>query len=239
MTAREVPIHIDGTAFHVVPGAFRGEQLRSLGNLSPTDQLLLEVDGDIDIPIALNDLFIVRGHEVFSIGSADPGIDDNPLLRKPIVFTLNEQPVGQSTTFDRAKFTVDQLKSTIGHPDMDLWADLDGLADVLLDDDDRIVVRPADKFFTAPRQHPERSYVVTVVLDGEPHERRFPTTMLVREALRRSLPPEDRDELAHFYVIDTTVSTAKLNLDATLHDAGVRTGHTLSITKDAGGGGAL
>jgi hypothetical protein len=238
MTAHEVPIHIDGTLHQVVPGAFRGHQLRALADLSPTDQFLLEVDGDIDIPLAPPDILVVRGGETFSIGDGAPRIDDNPLIRTPIRFSLNEQVVGESITFDRAKFTVEQIKATIGSPDADLWADLDSLADELLDDDDRIVVRPADKFFTAPRQHPDRSYLVTVILDGEPRVRRFPTTMTVLEALRRSLPREDRHDLAKFNIVDTDLGTAQLNLASTLHDAGVRSGHTLSITKNDGGGGA-
>jgi hypothetical protein len=238
MPAHNVPIHIDGVLHEVVPGAFRGHQLRALANLSPTDQFLLEVEGDIDIPLAPPDILVVRGGETFSIGDGAPGIDDNPLIRKPIRFSLNEKVVGESVSFDRAKFTVEQIKATIGSPDADLWADLDGLADELLDDDDRIVVRPHDKFFTAPRQHPDRFYVVTVILDGEPRERRFPTTMTVREALRRSLPPEDRGDLGKFNIVDTDLGTAQLNLASTLHDAGVRSGHTLSITKNDGGGGA-
>lgn len=236
MSAHQVSIHIDGTPYQVIPGAFRGHQLRALANLSPTDQLLLEVDGDIDIPLAPPDVLMIRGDEIFSIGDGD--IDDDPLIRKPVRFSLNEQVVSESATFDRAKFTVEQIKATIGSPDADLWADLDGLADELLDDDDRIVVRPDDKFFTAPRQHPDRFYVVTVILDGEPRERRFPSTMTVREALRRSLPPADRDDVDKFNIVDTDLGAAKLNFASTLHDAGVRSGHTLSITKNDGGGGA-
>lgn len=233
MPAQLVPIDIDRHSQSIKPGAARGRELSALTNVASGEQLLLEVPTDIDIPLALDDVIFLRGGEKFSIGDGSPIVADNPLLRHPVPFQVNDS----SFTSPHAKQTVNQIKQLIGAVNVDLWADLDGIADELLEDDDRILLQAADSFFTVPREDDDRFYDVTVILDGEDTQRRFPASMTVREATRRSLPPADRPKVDEFDMVDGDIGTAPLNPSSTLKKAGVRDGHVLSITKKNGGGG--
>lgn len=114
---------------------------------------------------------------------------------------------------------------------------MDGIADAIIEDSDRIVLQERDRFFAIPRDAEDRFYEVTVLLDGEDRPLRFPAAMSVREATRRSLPSADRPNVNDFEMVDRNVGTAPLNPDLTLKAAGVRDGHVLSITKKNGGGG--
>ncbi len=233
MPAQLVPIDIDRHGHSIKPGAARGQDLSSLTNVASGEQLLLEVPKDVDIPLAHNDVIFLRGGEKFSIGDGSPIVADNPLLRHPVTFQVNDAPF----TSPHAKLTAGQIKQLVGAANVDLWADLDGIADELLEDDDRIVLQKVDCFFTVPREDDDRFYDVTVILDGEDAQRRFPASMTVREATRRSLPPADRPKVDEFDMVDGDIGTTPLDPTSTLKEAGVRDGHVLSITKKNGGGG--
>ena len=162
---------------------------------------------------------------------------ENPVLRKPVGATLNEQPLSTWGGGHHGKAPVDQLVNWAGGGAQDIWVDLDGLADELLLPTDRIVVQAKDHFISVPREHEDRMYEVTVLLDGETKARRFPSSMTVLQATRRSLPPRDRPNVSEFEMVDGTLGTTPLDPNATLKAAGVRDGHVLSITKKNGGGG--
>jgi hypothetical protein len=109
---RSVHIDIAGTKLAIIPGAKRGQDLINMGNIVPPEHLLLEVDGDVDIPINPNDVIVVRGGERFSVGDGSPQLPDNPVMRKPIAATLNEQPLatfgsrhGKASASDRPRRT--------------------------------------------------------------------------------------------------------------------------------------
>jgi hypothetical protein len=232
MPAKLVSITIDEQSQSIKPGATRGQDLFNKTNIALHEQLLLEVQGDIDVPIAAHDLIFLRGGESFSIGDGTPQVSDNPRLRSPISFLLNNTSVSS----EHAKITGANLKSLAEGLGFDLWADLDGIADEILEDQDNIVLQPVDKFFTVPSEE-DRFYEVTVILDGEDHQYRFPAAMTVREATRRSLSPADRPKVDEFDMVDGNLGTSPLTPDQTLKAAGVRDGHVLSITKKNGGGG--
>lgn len=221
----------------IVPGAVRGRDIINLAAIGAVEQVLLEVPGDVDIPLAPDDIIVIRGGEAFSIGDGEPRIEDNPATRKAVEFSLNDQAPPAHVRPHRAKATGIELKSLAGSPEADLWVDLDGLADELIEDAQRVILQPKDRFFTVPRVDEDRLYQVTVLLDGEAKKRRFPAGMTVLEATRRSLPPRDRPEVGKFDMVDGDVGTAPLAPELTLKAAGVRDGHTLSITKKNGGGG--
>lgn len=232
MPANLVPIIIDRQSQSIKPGATRGQDLFHKANVAPHEQLLLEVQGDVDIPIAAHDLIFIRGGESFSIGDGAPHILDNPRLRLPTTFVLNNA----SQTVEHAKITGADLKALVGTSDADLWADLDGIADEIINDKDRIVLQPVDKFFTISRDE-DSFYEVIVILDGEDRQFRFPAAMTVKDATRRSLAPADRPKVDEFDMVDGSLGTSPLAPDQTLKAAGVRDGHVLSITKKNGGGG--
>jgi hypothetical protein len=237
MPISAVQIEIDRKQRSITPGAVRGQDIINLANLAANEQVLLEVPGDIDVPLAPNDMLFIRGGEKFSIGDGQPVAEDNPATRKLLGIKLNDQLLPEHRRPLLAKITGADLKSVVGANNVDLWVDLDGIADELVEDNDRVILQPQDQFFTVARDHEDRFYEVTVILDGEDRQRRLPAAMTVREATRRCLPPRDRPQVSEFEMADGDVGTAPLNPDLTLKAAGVRDGHVLSITKKNGGGG--
>lgn len=236
MPAKEVFISIDRETRSIKPGAASGQNIIDLSNLGHGEQLLLEVTGDVDIPLSPEDVIFIRGGEQFSIGDGTPMVADNPRVRKPLKLMVNDASVPEGQESHHAKLTGAEIKALVGGGDVDLWADLDGIADEIIADTDRIILQVQDRFFTVPRAE-DRFYEVTVILDGEDRPRRFPAMMTVREAIRRSLPPADRQKVDEFDMVDGDVGTGALNASSTLKAAGVRDGHVLSITKKNGGGG--
>lgn len=240
MPAHNVVVHIDRQERHTSPGANLGSHLASLAGLAAADQLLLEVEGEIDVPIAADDVIFIRGGERFSIGPTVAGVPDNPVRRRPLHFKLNDKPFEHhADKLQHAKMTAAELKHVAGEEDVDLWADLDDVADVLVADGSRIVLQNEDKFFTVKREHDDRFYDVTVLLDGEDHATRFPVELTVQEAIKKSLAPKDKPQVTDFSMVDRNLGTAPLPMNSTLQAAGVRDGHLLSITRNNGGGGAL
>lgn len=227
-------IEVAGEKLAITPGAKRGQDLMNLAQVVAPEQIVLEVDDDVDIPVSPTDVIIIRGHERFSVGSGQPQLPDNPTLRNPIGATLNDQPLGHGR---HGKATVAELVAWGGGGHQDVWVDLDGLADALLEPGDRIVIQAKDHFITVPREEHDHLYEVTVLLDGEDKKRRFPPSMTVLHALRRSLPPSDRSQISEFQIVDRQLGVNPLDVNLTLKAAGVRDGHVLSITKKNGGGG--
>lgn len=239
MPAQDAIIHVDRKQRSITPGAARGADIIHLANLAPGEQLLLEVHGEIDVPLAANDLIFIRGGEVFSIAAAGHSLPDNPVRRNALDFKLNDQlvtsaPHGQ---VQHAKILAEDMKALAGDPGCDLWGDLEGVADSIVEDGDRIIVQPRDEFFTVTRDHEDRFYDVTVLLDGEDKPMRFPAEMTVQQAIKRSLPKSDRPSVGEFEMVDRAVGPTALEPTQSLRSAGVRDGHTLSITKKHGGGG--
>lgn len=230
-------IRVAGEALALVPGAKRGQDIINLAGLNAGEQLVLEIQGDVDVAVHPNDVIIIRGNEQFSVGDGDPPLPDNPVLRNPTSATLNGAPMASLGHYRHGKATVDQLLAWAGGGHQDVWVDLDGLADELLVAGDRIVLQGRDQFITVPRDEDDRLYTVTVLFDGEGKDRRFPASMTVLQALRQSLPVSDRAHVNDFLIVDKNLGTSPLDIALTLKAAGVRDGHVLSITKKNGGGG--
>lgn len=237
MPIKAVQIELDRQARSITPGARRGQDIINLASCAPGEQVLLEVSGDVDIPLAPDDVLLIRGGEKFSIGDGQPAVADNPAVRTPVPVRLNDKPLPDHCRPSHAKLTALELKAIAGEGNVDLWADLEGLADELLEDSVRVILQAQDRYFTVKREHEDRFYEVTVVLDGEGRPRRFPAGMTVLEATRRSLPPRDRPQVTEFDMVDGNLGMNPLNPSLTLKAAGVRDGHVLSITKKNGGGG--
>lgn len=232
-THQKVLITIDGDHHQVSPGATLGAHLFALRVLEEGDQLLLEVPHEIDVPVSAADLIFVRGGEVFSIGSADAGIPDNPVRREPIPYRLNDKlTTEQRGKHSHAKVTGAEIKQQAGSLDLDLWVDLDGIADTPIDDEDRIILQSNETFFTVEHEHnEERFYEVTTVYHGDSRLMRLPAQMKVAEATKRVLPKELRPFAEHFHMIDEALGDQTLTAGASLRDAGVKDGHVLLVSK--------
>lgn len=152
MKTETVQITIAGEHKHVTPGLVMGQTLLSVGGICHPSQLLLEVHGDIDIPVAPGDGILIRGGEVFSIGNGHHPIEDNPCLRHPTHFCFNSEAVHADKLFSKAKVLGAELKKLDPNlkPNDKLYADLDGLADEHIADDLRLILQPKDCFITVP-----------------------------------------------------------------------------------------
>lgn len=149
MPAHQVPISVDGITHNIVPGLVQGNTLLALTPLAPSDQLLFEVDGDIDIPVSPTDLIVLKGGETFSIGDGCPRISDNPSVRKPVPLVVNERLFDHEHHPQHAKLTGAEIKGRAGTPPGEaLWLDLKGLADERIDDAHRLILREGYTFFT-------------------------------------------------------------------------------------------
>jgi len=234
-TQKRITITIDGQKHQVIPGATRGSQLHTLAALAETDQLYLEIPREPDVPVAQMDLMFLRGGEVFSIGNKDAGIPDNPVRRNPISFILNDQTINLlHNQHSHSKASGEEIKALVGSSVLDLWADLEGIPDALIADQDRIILQPNEVFFTVERDHSEeqdRFYEVTTVFNDEERAMPLPALMRVSEALRRILSADMRAFAEYYVMRDRSEGDIVLPSDSTLRDAGVKDGHVLTVAK--------
>lgn len=152
MSAHPVIITIDRQQREITPGLVMGSALLSLAGLTGSEQLLLEVRDDLDIPVDPNDGILIRGKEFFSIGKGTPPIEDNPPLKHAIRIHLGGDLVPAEHGFHHAKVTGAQIKALDPNlqPGDVLYADLDGLADELIQDTLRIILQKHDRFIVVP-----------------------------------------------------------------------------------------
>lgn len=152
MKISTVGITINHQRHEIEPGLIPGSQLIALAGLQASQQLLLDVHNDLDIPILDQDHLFIQGDEVFAIGDGTPPIEENPCLRKPIRFQLNGDKIPDDRSIRHPKITGAEIKQmdTHGDPSDGLFMDLHGLADEPIRDDQRILVRSKDRFITTP-----------------------------------------------------------------------------------------
>lgn len=234
-TQKRITINIDGHQHQVIPGATRGNVLHTLATITELDQLYLEVPREIDVPVKPSDLMFLRGGEIFSIGVKDPAMPENPVRRNAITFNLNDQDVKLlHEQHAHAKATGAQIKALVGSSHLDLWADLEGIPDALVEDHDIVVLQPNEVFFTVERDHSEeqdRFFEVTTVFNGEPRLVRLPMLMRVSEAIRRILPDDIRVFAEYYVMRDGNQGEIILAGDSTLRDAGIKDGHVVTVAK--------
>ncbi len=152
MALHKLEILIDKTRHEVAGGVVPGRDLLALAGVSAPAQLLLDIDNEVDIPIAPDDLVVIRGGERFVVGDGSPPVDDNPCVRTPIPFHLNGAVVPETQRFHHAKATGAQLKALDPNvrPGDQLWFDLKGFVDEPLRDEQRIVLQRHDRFIVVP-----------------------------------------------------------------------------------------
>lgn len=146
-----IQIRVGRTKVDIQPGLQFGRDLIQLANIT-SQQLLLEIDGDIDVPVANDDIIFIQGGEQFVIGDNTPPIDDNPCLRHPVKFKFNGSAISDNQMFKHAKVTVAEIKAldqNLKQGDI-LVADLAGLADEVLHDNYRIILQKKDQFIIVP-----------------------------------------------------------------------------------------
>lgn len=146
-------IKIDGIAHVVHPGLVQGRELFELvGGLSAPAQLLIDLDGEIDIPVIADDYLVIRGGERFVIGDGRPPIDDNPCLKHPVRIKLNGHEVEQEAAFHRPKVTIEDIRrlDPNAQPGDGVILDLRGLADEVFPPSARLILHGGEEFLTVP-----------------------------------------------------------------------------------------
>lgn len=199
MSIREVTITVDRQERNITPGLKQGRNLIQSFNLDAKENLFLEIQGDIDVPIDPEDFILITGGEVFSVSEGNIQIENNPCLRHPIRFTLNERQLDEHQALHYPKLTGKEIKNL--DPDVKtgsrLLADLDGLVDEVIGDHQRIIVQPHDQFIvTPPSEDHGHHREVEVTIDND-HQ----VTLLVGDYLvsvlkqKLGVPPEYELEL--------------------------------------------
>ncbi len=160
---------------------------------------------------------------------------ENPVRRNPITFNLNDQDIKlMHEQHSHAKASGAQIKAVMGTSHLDLWADLEGIPDALIDDKDIVILQPNEVFFTVERDHSEdqdRYFDVTTFFNGEQRSMRLPKLMHVGEAIRRILPADIRVFAEYYVMLDNSQGDIALAGDSTLRDAGIKDGHVITIAK--------
>lgn len=205
MPIKTVSIIVDREKRDIVPGLVQGQDLINLAGITAPEQLLLEITGDIDIPVSPTDVILIRGNEQFSIGDGSPPIEDNPSLRHPIHFRFNDQVVSHDKLFPQAKVTAAELKRldpNLQPGDM-LVADLRGLADEVIQDDVRIILQPHDQYITVPCGNVGFGDLLYQQLELVKQD--FPSARLEDFAGNRYLVVEDFPVPEHFNTLKVTL----------------------------------
>lgn len=84
----------------------------------------------------------------------------------------------------------------------------------------------------------DHKLTVTVLVDGVPSERTFPSSETVHAVIVQLLSPHDRANADKYRLTDSTQQPPKeLDPNLSLAQNGVQNGHVLSLTKKDGGGG--
>lgn len=176
MKHTNVSITINRKHYEIEPGLIPGTQLIDMARLQGTQQLLLDLDDELDIPILSQDYLFVQGGEVFTVGDGNPPIEDNPCLRKPIHFFFNGTMISNDKAIRHPKLMGAEIKKMDGQGDASdgLFMDLQGLADEPIRDDQRILIRDSDRFITTPcgnvglelaQNHPIRTHFEALCVD--------------------------------------------------------------------------
>ncbi len=79
---------------------------------------------------------------------------------------------------------------------------------------------------------------LTIIFNGNPKIREYPSSELVRTVIVDNLPEADRKNADKYMLTDSSQKPPKeLNPDRSLEQDGVCSGNVLSLTKKDGGGG--
>lgn len=176
---KTISIKIDDVPHIVHPGLIQGRQLFELaGGLAAPAQLLIDLNGEIDIPVAADDYLLARGGEQFVIGDGTPPIEDNPCLRHPIRIKLNGQEIEHTQAFHHPKVTADDIRRLDPNAQASdsVVLDLRGLADEVLPPGARLILCRNEDFLTVPCGNVGLQTLIEQQLDEVRHH--FPAARL-------------------------------------------------------------
>jgi len=83
----------------------------------------------------------------------------------------------------------------------------------------------------------ETTVSVVVLVNGNPENHEFPANEKVRKVIRDLLKGGEKEKPNDYELVDRDIGPGPLDPEKSLSEAGVHSGHTLSLTKKDGGGG--
>ena len=156
-------IKIGGKPVTVQLGLIKVAELRSKGEVKSNFQIFLDRKGYQDIPLTDENMLILHGNEEFSISDPSSEIDDNPTTRNPVYCIINGEQINEP--FKQPKVSGATLremdKTSVSSK---LFADLTGLPDALISDEDVIVLQGGEEFITIPSDALEDDGVIDTEL---------------------------------------------------------------------------
>ncbi|MBR8842859.1 multiubiquitin domain-containing protein [Pseudoalteromonas sp. JC3] len=123
------------TNIRLESGLYKGVKIYELLSVVEGEQLYLEQEGEIDIPVSKNDLVLIKGTEKFVSGNSN--LPNNHKLLRPISFSINGEERGN---LDRAKLSGQQIKDDIQLGNVALYLTLDNMPDYLLGDEEQLII---------------------------------------------------------------------------------------------------
>ena len=135
---------------NIESGLIRADSLYEKTDTDPSKHwLYLNKDGDIDIPLMLNDHIIIHGGEKIFAGDANTEIGENPAVRNPVCPKLNGKLL--EVGIETAKLSGLELRKL--DTDLDaskLFTDLIGQVDAFIQDEWVLIVQENDCYLTIP-----------------------------------------------------------------------------------------
>jgi hypothetical protein len=144
---------VAGNRLDTSRGLVTGLAIYNLAGIEPSRQyLLLELQDDRDIPLKVDDHIVISGRERFSVGEGSIPADDNPCLRKPVNFVMNEHPISPESRPHHAKLTFEQIAAFDHefHAGDGVFAELRDVPDAAIIAGMRVLVQDHDRFYTSP-----------------------------------------------------------------------------------------
>ena len=146
---RKVTIYIQGEEQELECGVYSEKELKGLCNLDDGERIMLDITGELDIPIGEDDYVCISGDERFIKGE-EQNAPDNPNLRNnlPIVVNDSEQ------TISRAKVNrcdIANYDQELVNCEVYVYIDLPDMPDFYLKEGYRFIVKSKISFITIPR----------------------------------------------------------------------------------------
>jgi len=146
-------IHVAGDRLEVTRGLFKGADLYGLSQVDPTaNHLLLELQDERDIPVAIGEHIVIGGGERFSIGQGPCPVDSNPCLRTPLRPVMNEEELPPDRALHQAKLTYEQIAAL--DPNFEsgdgVFVELKDVPDAQLLPGMCVLVQGDDRYYTGP-----------------------------------------------------------------------------------------
>lgn len=146
-------IFIAGTRVDTSRGLVEGAALYRLAGVNLNQGfILLERNDDRDVPVAVSDFILIEGNERFSVSTGSYPRDDDPVMRKAIPLTMNEEQLPHDQWLHHAKLGFDRLSQfdKAFEQGDGVFLEIRDVPDAQILPGMRMVLQGNERFYTAP-----------------------------------------------------------------------------------------